>query len=100
MPHFLGWLHAFFEAHGDMFTDAEQALIENASSTIGPVSSEHRSYAKNHEVAALAVDIYTAKLNQRHAKAMRWLTVALFVAAVVQAVAAVVSVCIAAGIIK
>jgi hypothetical protein len=59
----------------------------------------------NRELLSAAVTLYAAKLdqqqaeaNERHAKAMKWLTIALFVAAAVEAVGTAVSALIQAAV--
>jgi hypothetical protein len=95
MPRFPDTLEAFLDAHSDLFSEEERALITHDELIQG------RGYP---DLLAAIVNLYATKLderqaesNERYASAMTWLTIALFVAAAFEAAGTVVSALIALG---
>jgi hypothetical protein len=99
MPHFGDSLRAFLDAHQDLFSDEERDLMTHKELLPLGESLGAREYSQlNRELLPALLNLYAAKLdqkqaeaNERHAKAMTWLTIALIAAAGVEAVGTVVA---------
>jgi hypothetical protein len=98
-------LRAVPDAHEDLFTEEEQALMTHSDLRPSVSLPQPEDPQINRELLSAAVTLYAAKLdqqqaeaNERHAKAMKGLTIALLIAAGVEAAGTAVSALIQAGV--